>query len=458
MLGPHVDRQVLERFAALDLAGDDLRRAAWHLSLCGRCRRSLGKVAPEGLEILHRLTRGAPVADTGGEPDYAGAFAAAKGRAVTRARYLEEERRAAPELAAELIRVPRRRRRARIAADPRFCSLPLADCLLAEARRLWNDDNRRAEELAHLALAVADGLGDLWPPADRALLNDVRAEAWATIGTARRLASDLRGADEAFAAAGGCLRRGSAEPLILASVLLQLSSLRRAQRRFEEADRVLNRVVALYRRAGDAHLEGKTLLGRALLQSYRGDAAAAIPTLERAARLIDARREPRLLLVAKHNLAHFLVSAGRAAEALRLLPDVRELTRRHGKRLDRLVFDWLEGTVDAELGHHAEAEAKLRAARDAFVAEGIGYNAALISLELAALYLQEGRSEEVERLAAEMLPIFESRDVHREAAAALVLFQKAVAAETATTGMVRDLAAYLRKARDNPKLRYERPS
>ena len=281
---------------------------------------------------------------------------------------------------------------------------------------------------------------------------------WATIGTARRLASDLRGADEAFAAAGACLRRGSAEPLILASVLVQLSSLRRAQRRFEEADRLLIRVVALYRRAGDSHLEGKTLLGRAVLQSFRGEAAAAIPTLERAARLIDPRREPRLLLVAKHNLASFLVGAGRAAEAVPLLTEVRELTRRYGKRLDRLVFDWLEGTVDAELGHHAEAEAKLRAARDAFVAEGIGYNAALISFELAALYLQAGRAEEVERLAAEMLPIFESRDVHREAAAALVLFQKAVAAETASTGMVRDLAAYLRRARDNPKLRFERPS
>ena len=443
---------------SLELAGDDLRRAAWHLSLCGRCRPSLRQVAPAGLELLRVLTRGAKLADTGGEPDYAGAFAAAKGAAVTRARHLAEERRTAPELAAELMKLPRRRRRGRIAADPRLRSLPLADRLLAESRRWWNDDNRLAEELGHLALAVAERLADGWPAGEQALLEDVRAKAWATIGTARRLASDLRGADEAFTTAGACLRRGSADPLIRASVLTQLSSLRRAQRRFEEADRLLSRVVVLYRRAGDSHLEGKALLARAVLQSYRGEAAEAIPTLERAARLIDPQREPRLLMVAKHNLASFLVEAGRAAEALPLLPEVQELTRRYGKRLDPLVVDWLEGTLAAELGRHAEAEAKLRAARDAFVDEGIGYNAALISLDLAALYLQTGRSDEVRRLAAEMLPIFESRDVHREAVAALVLFQKAAAAEGATTAMVRDLAAYLRKARENPKLRYERPS
>jgi hypothetical protein len=48
----------------------------------------------------------------------------------------------------------------------------------------------------------------------------------------------------------------------------------------------------------------------------------------------------------------------------------------------------------------------------------MGYDAALVSLDLAILSIQsiqEGRTAELQRLAAEIMPAFESREVHREA-------------------------------------------
>ena len=47
------------------------------------------------------------------------------------------------------------------------------------------------------------------------------------------------------------------------------------------------------------------------------------------------------------------------------------------------------------------------------------------SLDLAVLYLRLGRRAEVRRLAEEILPLFKAQDVHREALAALTLFQEA---------------------------------
>ena len=57
-----------------------------------------------------------------------------------------------------------------------------------------------------------------------------------------------------------------------------------------------------------------------------------------------------------------------------------------------------------------------------------------------------------------MYPIFRSQDIHREAVAALLLFERAVAAETATAALAHDVARYLTRARNNPYLRYEPPS
>jgi hypothetical protein len=45
--------------------------------------------------------------------------------------------------------------------------------------------------------------------------------------------------------------------------------------------------------------------------------------------------------------------------------------------------------------------------------------------------------------------------VHREAIAALCLFQQAALQERATVELARDILSYLRQARNNPDLRFE---
>ncbi|HEX3526143.1 MAG TPA: hypothetical protein VH988_03675 [Thermoanaerobaculia bacterium] len=88
------------------------------------------------------------------------------------------------------------------------------------------------------------------------------------------------------------------------------------------------------------------------------------------------------------------------------------------------------------------------------MAEGIGYDAAMVSLDLAVLYLRWGRTAEVRRVAEEMLPIFASQDVDPEALAALALFQEAARQEQLTVEKAIEVMDYLRKARCEPGLRF----
>jgi hypothetical protein len=55
--------------------------------------------------------------------------------------------------------------------------------------------------------------------------------------------------------------------------------------------------------------------------------------------------------------------------------------------------------------------------------------------------------EDLKKLAAELMPVFESRDVHREAIVALLMFQRACEEERLTVDLVRQLSEFLRRER-----------
>ncbi|HSK81364.1 MAG TPA: hypothetical protein VLQ45_33230, partial [Thermoanaerobaculia bacterium] len=73
---------------------------------------------------------------------------------------------------------------------------------------------------------------------------------------------------------------------------------------------------------------------------------------------------------------------------------------------------------------------------------------------LAALYAEQGRAAELEHLAEETVPIFSSRQIHREALAALTLWYRAVRMRMASSELVNEVASYLKRSRYDPELRF----
>jgi tetratricopeptide (TPR) repeat protein len=434
------------------LAENQTFEVGWHLFRCADCRALLDRAAPEACRLFERMFGGRRQ-----EPPPSGAYSELAARYAESLRRLGLEidalRGRARDLVVHLLRHPAERWRLLVASQDQYRTYPIAMELLAECRRGWSDDPSRSEALAELALDVADRLDPEAHPAD--LVNDLRAEAWAYIANCRRIRSDLRSVAEAFDLAETFLRQGSGDPLDHATVLDLRASFLIDQRRFDEAEALLDRLVRLYQEADQPHREGRALIKLAKLRREQGRPEEAIPLLERAARLIDPRQEPNLELFIQRNVATLLAEIGRAEEAHALLPEIRRLARERASRHEWLRLLWTEGIVYHRLGHLQLAAAALAQARNGFVDLGIGYDAAFASLDLALVRLDAGDREGVRQLAEEMLPLFTSRDLHREALAALALVRRGAEEETLTRQLVESVAAFLRRGRLHPALRFE---
>ncbi len=160
---------------------------------------------------------------------------------------------------------------------------------------------------------------------------------------------------------------------------------------------------------------------------------------------IDAEREPRLLWDVRQNLLVNLCRLGRHAEAEQSLGDLHIEAMQLGNRLDLTRVIWLRGTIDAGLGRPEAAEAAFEEVRKDFLADGIAYDAALVTLELAVLHLKERRTAEVQELTRQLLPVFKAQQVSREALATVKLFCEAVEKETISVELAQGFLDDLRR-------------
>jgi tetratricopeptide (TPR) repeat protein len=371
----------------------------------------------------------------------------------------QRERAEALQLFAELSRHPEERRTLIVSNSARFHTWSLCELLLQRSMETNFVDAAQGERLAFLAIEILDHLSEAEYGAEP--IEDLRARAWSYVGNSRRVKSDLRGAEEAFALALAHLRRGTQEPMERAVLLDLRASLLRAQRRLPEALRSLHRAIKIFRQLGERHRAGRAMVNMftiyyALGHTF-GEPETGIQLLYDAIKLIDPAREPRLVLIAWHNLVVELTETGRLMEAQKWLAKARPLYRKFPQPWFENPRNWIEGKIAHGLGQHDRAETFFITARDGFLAADAAYDTALVSLELAALYAEQGRMADLKRVAEQTVPIFSSRQIHREALAALSYWRQAVEGERAGATLMAGVAAFLKRARLDPELRFQNP-
>lgn len=379
---------------------------------------------------------------------YSGAMDRAFSSLIKESQDMEGQRAMVPVLLEELEGLSPRQQKLLVRNSSRFQTWAFAEALLDVARRGWTEDPRQSESLALLAVEVADRLAVHGLRVR--LVNDLKAEAWGCVGNCRRIRTDFFQARVAFRKAERFLVEGSGDRLEAAHLFDLKASLLIDCGEFKKAERLLAGAIEEYRAANDPHLEGRALMKQAKLLRDSGRVDETIPVLERAAGLIDTAREPWLLFLLRKNLINHLLEAGRAEEAQGLMAEVRELARVHATRLERLRLLWTEGLLCSVLNKTEFAEQLLQQVREGFIAAEIGSDVALVSLDLAALYLESGRTEEARELATESIPLFTSRGVHREALAAWSLFREAAERDALTLGLVQEVAGRIRSAQSRP--------
>jgi len=448
----HPNDLFLEEF--LLAMSPEYRMLVLHLCRCTSCRRRVRRLLTEppapAAQRLARVLLGSQSWNgheqtSAQEPPFeALGFALAKERAE------------APGLFVELTSHESEQRTLLLENSNRFHTWGLYELLVERSLESAIRNPAYAEDLGFLALKVSEQLDTSCYGEE--VIEDLRARSWAHIGNARRIRSDLHGAEEAFQLAYGHLQSGTQEPLERALFLDLRASLRKDQRKFGEAFSLLQRAVALFLEIGQQHRAGKSLVSMSTVHEQEGHPEEGIPLLYQALELLDAEQEPRMLLCARHNLIFCLSETERFVEAQSLYRQTRELYREFPERWVQNRRKWVRGKIARGLGQTHHAEVLFLAARDGFIAEGVPYDTALVSLEIASLYAEQGRLAELKRLAEEMLPIFTSRQIHREAMAAVAFFLHAAEAEQVSVGLVSSVADFLRRAQHDPEQRFQPPA
>lgn len=348
----------------------------------------------------------------------------------------------AKELFAVLKDLPFDDQLALVLDDESFQTWGLCQLLLRHSLEAVFEDAAKATNYAELALKISQNLEDTYDPH---WILDLKARAHAHLGNARRVLGELRSAETSFREAERFLSKSmTGNEIVRADVLQFKASLRRAQRCFPEALSLVDQALTIYREHNDSRSSGVSLLKAKILEDGE-DLAGAIRILQELQEELDLDREPLLAAYARHNLVLCLTEAGHYQEAEQLLPQVREQLAAQGKALNLVRLRWTEGKIALGLGRAAEAEKNFREVQKDFLEKGMGYDAALVSLDLAILYARGHRASELKRLAAEMAPIFDSRDVRRESLAALLMFRNACDEERMTVELATQLALELRR-------------
>jgi tetratricopeptide (TPR) repeat protein/transcriptional regulator with XRE-family HTH domain len=326
-------------------------------------------------------------------------------------------------------------------------SWALCERICAESAKAAAADAREALDWANLALKIATLTwgGEPWR-------SHLQGYAWAFVGNARRVANDLRGADEAFANSRRLWEAGLPENagILDESRMLDLeASLRKDQRRWPEALDLLDRAQEA---TSTENARARLLLNKAFTLEQMGDYQGAINAIRR---IQNVGVEPRVLFGARFNLAVNYCHLGKHGTAASLLPQIQRLARQLGNGLDLIRTVWLEGRIAAGLGRKLEAIPALERAREEFANRGLGCDMALVSLELAVLYLEEGHFIKVRELARQMVTLLQSQDIQREMLAALKLFYDAAERREATVELARRLMDYLHRAQLEPELKFQ---
>jgi|SRR5215213_9457292 len=402
----HLTGNDVDRFLAGEPAA--CRRAVRHLLAgCLQCQAKLW--GPAGLDITLEEDSNPELFQPAVSDEIVERAIAASLREVPR---WEEEKHQLSQLLYEARSCPEGILGLQQEGNPDVSGWPLVEGLLVESQEARFRAPERMRILAFAAMVAAQNLDRRQYSSGQ--ISDLCARAWAELANAYRLTHEFEASEDALTRAKTYLEQGTGDPLILAHLLDLEASLRSSQRRLPEAIELLDQVYRLYLQIGDSHLAGRTLISKGVNTAYDDRPYDAAQLFKDALTLLDFDRDPQLVAMGQFSLIHSLANCGKFRQAKHALlkSGLREPFAQEPLNLVKLR--WLEGKIHAGLGKLWRAEQVLREVRDRFRRDGQDYDAALVGLDLAQLWLQQGNHAAVRELAKELLQIFSALGIQRE--------------------------------------------
>ena len=425
------------------------RAVILHLLGCEACRTA---AAPRLAPFLSVRPPVSPAAEL--SPDLDAAYATAFDRAIAT---VLESRDALRERSAvqRALEVYAEEGIAGVEKDPGLLrGLPACQALLQVCQELRYEDPKRMIDTGTLAVHAAGRLSPLRYGAER--VADCKCRALVELANAYRVGDRLDDAERTLGEAAqvfGAFNEGTRNELLEARLNDVKASLLADRRRFAEAAGVLDTVYSIYCRHGERHLAGRARISKGIYVGYRGAPEEAIRLLREGLSLLDPERDPALVYGAVHSQAHFLLTCGRPHEARALLWKYPASPEAVGGRMNLLKIRWLAAQIDASAGDLAAASQGFLEAKQGFEDAGLYYKAALVSLEMATVWMRQGRHEEARALVVEVLGMFKVLRIEREALGSLLLMVQAFEGQVATAALIESVESVielLKRADDDP--------
>jgi tetratricopeptide (TPR) repeat protein len=443
----HPRRETLEGFLFSRLPSREMKNTLGHL--LGGCESCHDAMAPLATSMFTPDGAPEPRLSAAEDEAYEQAISAAFGRALDRERTLAGELESGERKTEEIVRSLRRSETP--ALPEGAATWGLCEALLDKSRELRQSDPQGMLQLANLARLAADRLSIAVYGEERR--TDMQARTWAELSNAYRLVEDLPQAEAAMACALDLRAQGTGDPLLYARIADLNASLLCDQRRFKEAFRMLDLALAVHRRYSSPHEVGRVLILKGLFTGYAGKPEEGLQHLVQGLAMLERQRDSDLIFRTLHNILLFRVELGEYEAAQRQLQRMRPLYAAHSGWLDWVKLHRLEGEIAAGLGDLVTAEATFQQIRQDLDDAGLPYQAALASIDLAGVWMRQGRTEEVRALVPEMVATFRVLGVEREALSALYLLQDALERDQATLDILRLVGGILRRLQNEPATR-----
>lgn len=284
---------------------------------------------------------------------------------------------------------------------------------------------------------------------------DFKCRAQAELGNACRVIDQFDAAKAALGQARQFFELGTRSQILEVHLLSLEASLDSDLREYWAACIKLSKISKFYLNNGDKHLAGRALLAQGLYKGYAGNLLESLQILAQSLQLLDAKRDPNLIYAAMHNQTTFLIELERFREAERQLFLLRPIQHQAGGRINQLRHRCLEARIDAGLDRSERAEKVFREVREGFLEVNRAYDSALISLDLAAVLLAQGKAREATEVVTTASKTFVALRIQREALMAVIMLRTACEMRMATQTMIEEVAKYLRRLENDPTAKFE---
>lgn len=329
--------------------------------------------------------------------------------------------------------------------DRRFEPLAAVAALLNVAEQEFYSDLEVADGASAAAVAALEEWQLKREPTDRARALGVRA--WAVRATVLRMTSRLREAEAALAKARSLKEGLPFLPTLERFLAVMAGGVHRDCGRYAAAIAEYQRAIALAVGTRDRVSIGRCMSLVAFCFSDRGEPAKAAALLEALRPELQAIPYPhRLRMAVIGNLATAYTRLGRTLDARRLLPDLEKLAAEAGEPLSTVRISWIRGMIHHQDGHAAKAEHFYREVQAAFLKAGVPQDVALVSLDLAVLFLEHDQPARAAEVAGELIPVFGDLGLTKETLASGLVVLRALERQQATVDAVRELAKKLQRS------------